>query len=290
MGGDVSIVLDGFGDRENALLVDLALKELHRLEEVFSLYKPSSALSHLNRDGVLIDPPSELVRALQDCQSLYEKSEGAFDPTVQRMWEFYQRRSHPAEDAQRSLSHFDDAHASVGFDGVKISAGKIALPEGASLTLNGIAQGIITDRVADLLRRAGAQNTLINLGEFRSLGPKADGSPWTIGLRDPNAAWRLTGSIPLIEGALATSAGSGYPFPNAHHLIDPATGKSPLHFSSVTVGAPTATLADGLSTALYVLPLPQARALVRQHEDVAAQFTLADGHTVATERWNDLFG
>ena len=63
-----------------------------------------------------------------------------------------------------------------------------------------------------------------------------------------------------------------------------------MHFSSVTVGAPTAALADGLSTALYVLPLPRAQALVDQYESVGAQFTLADGRTVATDRWSDLFG
>ncbi len=290
MGGDVSIVLDGFSSGESDALTELALGELSRLEEIFSLYRPTSALSKLNRDGELSEPPQELVAALEDCRMLYERSGGAFDPTVQRMWEFYQQSSYPVVDDQRAAPRFAAALHSVGFDDVSVSPGKITLPKDASLTLNGIAQGIITDRVATLLRSAGAQNTLINLGEFKALGPKADGSPWTIGLRDPSAAWRLTASVPLVDCALATSAGSGYRFRDAHHLIDPSTGKSPQHFTSVTVGAPTAALADGLSTALYVLPLPRARALVRQHEDVAAQFTLADGRTFATDRWSDLFG
>ena len=134
MGGDVSIVLDGFGDRERDALMELALKELHRLEEIFSLYKPSSALSRLNRDGILIDPPSELVRALHDCRSLYERSGGAFDPTVQRMWEYHQRSSQAAVDDKGFPSRFADAHAAVGFDRVKVSAQKIVLPKGTSLT------------------------------------------------------------------------------------------------------------------------------------------------------------
>lgn len=278
MGGDVSITLEGFGAAKRTELTNLAVTELNRLEDVFSLHRRASALSRLNRDGVCADAPEELIAALSYSRDLYERSGGAFDPSVQRLWEHY--------DAGKS--DLRAALALVGFDRVNLSAGKIMLPTGMALTLNGIAQGIATDRVATLLRNAGARHILINLGEFRALGPKSDGSAWQVGLRDPAAIWRVSDVVQLRGGALATSAGSGHRFRNGHHLFDPESGQSARHFNSVSVVAPNATLADGLSTALYVLPLNKAQRMISQYENVAARFTCADGEIVATDRWNDL--
>ncbi len=278
MGGDVSITLEGFGAVESEALTNLAVSELDRLEDIFSLYRPSSALSKLNRDGVCSGAPEELTTALNFCRGLCEKSGGAFDPSVQRLWESY----------EAGKSDLSDALTLVGFDRVRISTSEVILPTGMALTLNGIAQGIATDKIAALMREAGARHTLINLGEFRALGPKLDGSAWRVGLRDPSAIWRTSDVVHLSGGALATSAGSGHRFRNGHHLFDPRSGHSAQHFDSVSVVAPTATLADGLSTALYVLPLEKARQIVNQYDNVAARFTCADDNVIKTDRWNDL--
>lgn len=278
MGGDVSITLEGFSAAESAELNKLAVSELNRLEDVFSLYRPSSALSKLNRDGVYTETPEELIAALTVCRDLYEKSGGAFDPSIQKLWEYY----------GSGKLNLTDALMLVGFDRVQVSASDITLPTGMALTLNGIAQGIATDRIATLMRKAGARHTLINLGEFRALGPKSDGSAWRVGLRDPAALWRVSDVVLLRDGALATSAGSGHRFQKGHHLLDPRTGQSAQHFNSVSVVAPSATLADGLSTALYVLPLARAQQVIGQYDNVAARFTCADGRIIATERWKDL--
>ncbi|AWZ00280.1 FAD:protein FMN transferase [Rhodobiaceae bacterium] len=288
LGGDVSVTLDGFTATESARLTDLAVMELHRLEGIFSLHQPLSALSCLNRKGSCAAAPPELIDALAVCGRLHDQSGGVFDPSVQRLWEFYDAQSQQSANNQTTKANFVAAQDSLGFDRVEVSDRQISLPDGMSLTLNGIAQGIVTDHIAELLRDAGARHTLINLGEFRALGPKADGTAWQIGLRDPNAAWRLSNVVQLRGGALATSAGSGHKFREGHHLIDPGTGKSAAYYSSVTVAAPTATLADGLSTALYLLPLPQAQELVGKFDSVAARFTLSDGRFVTTEGWGDL--
>jgi FAD:protein FMN transferase len=288
LGGDVSVTLDGFTAAESARLTDLAVTELHRLEKVFSLYQQTSALSRLNEEGGSADAPEELIQALSVCRELHERSNGAFDPSVQGLWQYYDARPQRSTADHPTPEDFKAAQNSVGFDRLDISGKAITMPAGMTLTLNGIAQGIVTDQIASLLRRNGARHTLINLGEFRALGAKADGTAWQIGLRDPKALWRLNDVVQLKGGALATSAGSGHRFHQGHHLIDPHTGTSPEHFVSVSVAAPTATIADGLSTALYVQPLSQARELVGTFEDVAARFTLADGNIVTTDQWKDL--
>jgi FAD:protein FMN transferase len=287
LGGDASILLDGFTPEENALLIERAVAELARLEQIFSLHRSTSALSLLNHNGTLTETPDELLDALEQCRALHLNTGGAFDPSVQRLWEHYQKK-HASPDKRLEMSTgFQNARASVGFNKVLIAGRVTSLPRGMALTLNGIAQGIITDKVATIFRDAGALHTLINLGEFRATGSKADGAAWRVGLRDPQSFWRLSGSVSLTTGAVATSAGSGHRMGDAHHLLEPATGQSARYYSSVSVTAPTATLADGLSTALYALPPSKTEDLLENYPGVAARFTLADGQVRMTDGWRN---
>jgi thiamine biosynthesis lipoprotein len=149
-----------------------------------------------------------------------------------------------------------------------------------AVTLNSIAQGYITDRVAELLRARGWTDVLINLGELRGLGSHSDGRPWTIGLPDPRRAHALIAEIPLGQRAAATSAGSGTAFDWAgryHHLFVPRTGRCGTTYSAVTVFAERATVADALSTALSVMPREEAPAVLRRFPGVDAWVVEADG-------------
>ena len=158
-----------------------------------------------------------------------------------------------------------------------------------AVTLNGIAQGYITDRIAELLRARGWTDVLIDLGELRGLGGHPDGRPWTIGLPDPRRAQALIAEIPLGQRAAATSAGSGTTFDRAgryHHLFVPRTGRSATTYSAVTVVAERATVADALSTALSVMPREQAPAVLRRVPGIDARVVEADGRLerLGTER------
>jgi FAD:protein FMN transferase len=133
------------------------------------------------------------------------------------------------------------------------------LQPGMALTLNGIAQGYITDRVGDLLRARGFQNVLVNMGEELALGPKQQGHPWRVGLADPRAPDRTIRELPLLSGAVATSGGYGFHFDppgRFSHILDPRTGACARRWASVTVLTSRATRADALSTALSVVRSP----------------------------------
>ena len=154
-----------------------------------------------------------------------------------------------------------------------------------AITLNGVAQGFITDRVADLLRAAGFDDVLIDLGEIHALGERPGGGAWRAGLADPREPARLLAELPLGEGAgllpaLATSSGAGTRFgpdPRLHHLLDPRTGRSANHHAAVSVAAPRATLADGLSTALSVIAPQRAQALLDGYPSTRAYLVDARG-------------
>lgn len=243
-------------------LISLSVGEAQRLERIFSLYRPDSALAELNRRGALAAPPAELVRLLSDCRRYHELTHGVFDPSVQPLWklhvEHFSRSG--AGTAGPSSEALAAALAKVGFAHVQFSRDRVAFSKpGMSLTLNGIAQGFITDRVVDILRERGIDHSLVDMGEIRAIGPRPDGGPWRVGIPGDEAA------VDLVDKAVATSSGCGFAFDpegRFNHLFDPVTGRSPDPGRSVTVIMSTAAEADALSTAMSLMPDEAVRQLL----------------------------
>ncbi|MDX1425372.1 MAG: FAD:protein FMN transferase [Kiloniellales bacterium] len=237
-------------------LLDGAVAEISRLERIFSLYRGDSALSRLNRDGVLTAPPLALVELLSRACDVSRLTGGAFDATIQPLWRRY--ADHFAGNAAADAAPpIDDVLPLVDWRSLEIAPARVAFKRpGMAVTLNGIAQGFITDRVAALLRRNGVDDVLLDLGEIRGMGRHPDGRPWRAAIVDPADPERRLGRIELAERALATSGGYGTLFDAAghfSHLIDPRTGRTAPATRSLTVAAPDATTADGLSTAFAVM-------------------------------------
>lgn len=279
LGAEASLTLQGMGRAAAARAVGLCLVELARLERIFSLFQPDSALSRLNRDGRLDAPPAELVAVLEQARRFHDLSGGAFDPTVQPLWALHARHfaASGADPAGPDEAAVAAARALVGMDGLRFSARGIEFSKsGMAVTLNGIAQGFITDRIAELLRGQGFRHVLVDMGELNALGPRADGAPWRVAVEGPGEDLALD----LADRAAATSSGSGTPFEasgRVHHIFDPATGRSSREARRVTVVARDAATADALSTALSVLPVERARACFAASGAVAAHIVPASG-------------
>ena len=134
-----------------------------------------------------------------------------------------------------------------------------------------IAQGYITDRIADLLADAGMTNVLLDIGESRALGSHPSGRPWRIGLRRADRPQTVASQIELVDRAVATSAGIASPFEPTgthHHLFDPRLGRPAPTADQISVTAPNATMADALSTALSVAGPAEAKAIAAQYRDI----------------------
>lgn len=249
-------------------LIDRALSEVRRLEQVFSLYRDDSALAVLNRQGALVAPPADLVTVLNDCRRYFELTHGRFDPTVQALWTLYRNHfSRPDANPQGPPAQaLSAALARVGFDRVAFNKDRIALLRpGMTLTLNGIAQGFATDQVVTLLRREGIESSLVDMGESRTLGARPDGSAWRVGVANPDSPERIGQTLEIVDQAVATSGAYGFRFDPAgrfNHLFDPGTGDCAHLHRSVTVVMPTAMAADALSTAFSLMAAQDiARAL-----------------------------
>ncbi len=244
------------------------LEEVSRLEAIFSLHRADSALQRLNARGSLDAAPADLRVLLAEALTLAERSDGAFDPTVQPLWALYAAHfSRPGADPDGPPREaILRAKALVDWRKVEIDDAAIRLREpGMAVSLNGIAQGYITDRVGDLLRARGFRHVLVNMGEQLAIGPKWDGEAWRVGIADPAAPATPFIEVPLSGGAIATSGGYGYRFDPAGrftHILEPKTGAPARRWASVTVLADRAATADGLSTALTVIPAERAPALL----------------------------
>jgi thiamine biosynthesis lipoprotein len=241
-------------------LVRSSLAELRRLEGVFSLYREDSVLVALNRRGAIEAPPAELVELLDEAKRYSALSGGAFDPSVQPLWTLYTDHfSKPDADPNGPpAAAVSEALALVGCGNILVSRDRIALAHrGMALTLNGIAQGYIADRIVALLRVGGIEHSMVDMGESRAIGTRPDGRPWEVGLSDPDQPDHIASTIPIVDQAVATSGGYGFRFDargRFNHLFDPKTGQSADRYASVTVVMPTATAADALSTAFSLLP------------------------------------
>lgn len=261
-----------------------AFAELETVEEVMSLYRAHSQVCRLNREGRLDNPHPHLIQVLTHAALVSEQSGGAFDITVQPLWELYTaakqaERIPTDEEIGEACSHVDWRQLSISPEYVRSNKPEMAI------TLNGIAQGFAADRAAAALKRHGIEHALINTGEIGALGTKSDAEPWSVGIQHPRQADAYVSLARLSNRSLATSgdyATTFTPDHRQHHIFNPQTGRSPDVFSSVSIVARTGLEADALSTAVFVLGLEQGLALIQRTPEADALFVLKDGRTQHT--------
>jgi len=278
LGADAEMALLCADDSEANRLFEIATNEIGRLEAVFSLYRTDSALSRLNERLELVHPPAELLEVLSIADSAHRATGGAFDPAVQSLWRYHAEVATGA--ASADAARFEKLVAESGWGEVNWSADRIALSSpSAALTLNGIAQGYITDRVASLLRARGMKNVLIDLGEIVASGRKSPLSRWRIGVAD--AAGEPEDDIALENSAIATSAPLATTFDQAgrlSHILDPRTGlpaQSP--WRRISVIHKSAAFADAMSTGLTMMSAGDIARTLAQYPSMRLLARAADG-------------
>lgn len=283
LGAEISLQLYHHDPCEARRIIEGSLKIIQDMETLFSLYRQDSVISQLNKKGFVKNPPADFINLMRQSRTISQLTSGAFDISVQPLWKFYSDfyRQGNSVHSSPSPSEIRAVQKLVDYQKIAISNHQIAFAQdGMAVTLNGIAQGFATDKVSDYLKNQGMTSVLVDIGEYRALGPMAGGASWKIGLADPLRFGKLSEILDLTEGAVATSSGCGDAFDETgqyHHLIDPKNGKSPNHYLSVTVTAPQATLADALSTAFYSMAFEDIQSSLRQLSSVEVRLTDSKG-------------
>ena len=252
-----------------------AFEQARKIDRLMSIYREGSQVHALNSTGRIANPDPHLLAVVREAQSLSALTDGAFDITVQPLWLAASTGRNP-----------DAARSRVGWRGLHAGSGELKfLRPGMAITLNGIAQGYATDLALNALRVRGIRNALVDIGELAAAGHRPESGAWQAGIANPRHAAEALHVVPLDHRCLACSGDYENVFSedfSRHHIFDPATGRSPAGLSAVAVAAPTAMLADGLSTALMVMGQAKGMQLVYRLKGVDALFIDKAGRSVWT--------
>ena len=285
---DTFLKLDCYGTNAEAAL-DACQAEIVRLEALFSATLEGSDISRLNRaSGEAVEVDADTAQLLRRAREMSILTGGAFHPAVGSLvdaWGFLtDAPAVPAEAKLQKLLPLPSAQA------IQIDGTRITLDSAARLDLGGIAKGYCSERLCNIAREYGIESALFTLGgNVEAVGSRPDGSPWRVGVRDPEDAEGIVGVIELVDRAAVTSGGYQRYFEQDgtryHHILDPETGyPANSGLRSVTVIAESGTDADALSTAFFVLGMDAAVALMRSAAlDCDAVFILSDGSIRCTE-------
>lgn len=272
---DTAMTLQAYGDHA-VEAVTASVQEIERLDSLLSTGSSYSEISRINQDGggsVTADTAYLLERSLE----LHEKTGGAFDISiypVMQAWGFPTGDYRVPTDDELSLLLQKVDAGKIDLTKKKDGSGEVRFGiEGMEIDLGGIAKGYTSARIMDIYRSYGVKHGLVSLGgNVQLCGGKTDGSDWRVAVRDPQDENSYLGILSLKNRAVITSGAYERNFTRDgvtyHHILDPSTGKpAQSGVISATVISADGTLADGLSTSLYVLGVEGTSDLWRSYSD-----------------------
>lgn len=272
--------------RQNAQKLYEELLAYHQLFDIYNEYEGIHNLKTVNdQAGVCpVTVDREIIKLLLDCKEYCAVTGGKVNAamgSVLSLWHEARELSIQNPSAARipDTAALSLAAEHMDFESVVIDETEstvfISDPR-TSLDVGAIAKGWAVQRVA----AAAPEGMLISVGgNVCATGPKySDGTPWIVGIQDPDSNEKYLHTIGITGGAVVTSGDYQRVYTvsgeNYHHIIDPETQMPAAYWHSVTVVCPDSGLADTLSTALFLLPLEEGQALA---EKCGAQALWLDG-------------
>lgn len=258
-----------------------ALDLVEELESQLTIYRDDSEVSRVNQSANTgpIAVESRLYGLIEFAQRLHQETEGALDITsgpLSEVWGFSRREGRVPSDEQ-----IEQARERVGMQYVDLDAAKQSIAfhrPNMAINFNSIGKGYALDRMVELLAAHDIDNILLQGGKSSVLArgnqPGSDEPGWRVGVRHPLRNSERLAEIVLNNHALSTS-GAGTQFfirrgKRYGHILDPRTGRPAEGLYSTTVLASTATEAEALSTAFYVLGPQKAAEYCATHPEIAA--------------------
>ncbi len=282
MGTAITVELWSDDRSKGESAIDAVMAEMHRIDRAMSPHKPDSELSRINRDAASGPVPltPEMTRLLVRAKQFSQISAGAFDITYAAVGRLYDYRLGIRPDA----AQLQAARAAVGDRYLMLDARartvRFARP-GMCIDLGGFAKGHAVDNATAILRQLGIQHAMVSAGgDSRVIGDRR-GRPWTIGIRDPRRPGEMVAVLPLQDTSISTSGdyeryfdADGQRF---HHLIDPASGRSPAGVRSVSILADDGLTCEALSKAVFILGVNKGMRLIDAQTNVDAVVVDAQG-------------
>ncbi len=282
MGTAIRVELWAEERRAGVAAAEAVMDEMHRVDRAMSPHIPASELCRINREAARQPVPlsEEMFRLVERAIGFSHLTAGAFDITYAAVGQLYDYRKRVRPDA----AALERARALVGWQHLQLDRRTRSLRfarEGVRIDLGGFAKGHAVDNAVALLTRRGFKHAMVSAGgDSRLLGDRR-GRPWGVAIRDPRQASAVVAVLPLQDVSVSTSGDYERYFDDGaervHHLIDPATGRSPGHVHSVTILSADGLTSEALSKAVFVLGARRGLALVEEMNGVDAVVIDAQG-------------
>lgn len=264
---------------------------------LLSWTEENSQISQLNNaDGKTMEVSDDLAADLEKIRQLSQDSNGAFDPTlgkIIRLWDIAGENPHVPDQ-----SEIDTLLPEVGYEKIQVDGNNVTLLDGCTLDLGAVGKGMGCDLIMDYLQtQPDVVGMILNLGgsSVMTYGEKPDGSSWKVALTDPrDTEGDYLGAITLDANQFLSTSGDYEKYfiedgIRYHHILDPKTGYPVWNgLTSVTIVCDQGYLADGLSTACFVLGMDAAKPLLEKY-DAEAVFVDEDKNVYVTSGLMDKF-
>ncbi|GJM28157.1 MAG: FAD:protein FMN transferase [Cyclobacteriaceae bacterium] len=267
------------------IAISAAYQEIDRIENLISSWKPHSQTSLINANAGLtitrID--RELYDLIFRSLKVSELTNGAFDITfagINDLWKFQRQRVDHLPDSSRIAS----AIKNIGYQKIQLNRDSLTvyLPEtGMRIGFGSIGKGYAANRAMKVMKSTGIESGMVNAGgDLITWGKNKHGTPWSIGIADPNKEDEILAWLSLQDMALVTSGDYQkfftYNGQRFGHIIDPRSGYPSTGIKSVSILCADAELADALATAVYVLGSDNGMKLINQLNHIEGLIVTAD--------------
>jgi FAD:protein FMN transferase len=258
--------------------IEESITEIRRIEALLTTFNDSSQTNQINENAGIkpVKVDKEVIDLIQRSKRISEVTQGAFDITYgsidKRLWNF-----------DKTMTSLPDATTAkqlvrlINYRNVIIDDRKntVFLKEkGMRIGFGGIGKGYAAERAKSVLQGSGIKSGIVNAaGDLTAWGYQPGGKPWTIGIADPDAAWKPFSHLDITNTSIATSGnyekyilidGKKY-----SHTIDPKTGLPVTGIKSVTIICPNAEIADAMATPVMIMGVKVGLDMINQVKNLA---------------------
>ncbi len=245
-------------------------KIIYDCDKQFSKYNEKSEIFKMNSTSGVQEISQEIYDILCKSEKYYIDTQKRFDPTVGAISDLWAEAIKKEQIPEKGL--IAEKNSFTGFDKLNLTSKEtFQKPDGCEITLGAVAKGVISDKLAELLKDSSSHGALISLGgNVYAYGRKKDNSPWKIGLQDPYNSSKIIGTVTVDDKFVITSGdyerfadidGKRY-----HHIIDAVTGyPADNELCAVTIVSDDGFSGDALSTACFLSGLEDGKALAKKY-------------------------
>jgi thiamine biosynthesis lipoprotein len=259
--------------------IDAGVCEIKRIENLLTTFNGESETAHINelagiRPAIVSEETFDLIeRSIR----ISRITQGAFDITYgsvdKRLWNFdIHLNELPDPETAKKMARLIN-YRNILLDRKNMTV--MLKEQGMRIGFGGIGKGYAAERAKLVMKAMGVESGIVNAsGDMVTWGQQPDGSPWTIGIVDPNAKEKIFSYMNITDMAVATSGnyekyilvgGKKY-----SHTINPRTGLPITGIKSVTIISRNAEVADAMATPVMIMGIKAGLDMINQIRDIEA--------------------